>query len=119
MPATTRRPVPVRLIEFIGYLGVLLWGVLIVRAALADDGTLGRVALVGILLGGAHVVIAVGAIRGSRSALVAIGFVLLADLVLALVVDPKAWILVGATVLLVVLAATPAARAWWGRPRVS
>lgn len=113
MNGPLRPPAPVLLIEVMGYVGVAFWLTMIVQAFLAPDGTLGGVALVGIVLGGAHVVISLGARRRSRIAYAAMWFVLMGDALLALLVDARAWTLVAFTIVLLLLTRAPSARQWW------
>ncbi len=109
-----RHPVPVLVIELIGYLGVAFWATMIVRAWLDDSASAVGVTLLGVILGGAHIVIAVGAAQRRRMAFAAMWFVLIADSLLTIFVDVKAIVLVGATILLLVLTRTRSAREWWG-----
>jgi hypothetical protein len=104
---------PILTIEIMGYVGVAFWLSMIVQSALASDGSLGAVALVGIVLGGAHIVISFGARRRSRIAYLAMWFVLVGDTLLALFVDARAWALVVFTIVLLLLTRTRPAREWW------
>lgn len=113
MNGSSRPPTPVLAIEIMGYVGVAFWLSMIVQSALASDGSLGAVALVGITLGGAHVVISSGARRRSRTAYLAMWFVLVGDTLLALLVDARAWALVVFTIVLLLLTRAPSAREWW------
>lgn len=109
----SRRPLPVLAIETLGYLGVGLWLVLILRAWTSTPFAAWWVTIVGLVLGAAHVLISVGATRRARVVLPAMWFVLAADILLTLVVDVRALILVGASILLLLLMRTSSARAWW------
>lgn len=110
---TPARPVPVRIIEILGYIGVLFWAVTIVRALVDDASSAWPVLLVGIVLGGAHVVIAVGAARRRRIVYAAMWFVLVGDSLLTVFVDVRAIALVLFTVVLLLLTRPAAARAWF------
>ena len=99
-----------------GGIGVVFWVVTIARSLIADAASGLGVVVVGVVLGGAHVVVAVAAHRRSPIYLYAIGFIFFADLALAIWVDPQAFALVTFTVVLGILAATPSARAWLRAP---
>lgn len=107
------RPVPVRIIEILGYVGVLFWLVTIVRALIEDASSAWPVLLVGIVLGGAHVVIALGAARRRRIVYAAMWFVLIGDSLLTVFVDVRAIALVLFTIVLLLLTRPAAARAWF------
>lgn len=114
MPAEVKRPGSVLLIEILGYVGVIFWISRILAAAVSGEDFF-PVLLVGIVLGSAHVIIAVGARRHSPWAFGAMWFVLAGDTVLALVVNPAAWVLVGFTIILLLLTRLSSARQWWAR----
>ena len=109
-------PLSIRAIEVMGGIGVAFWVVTIARSLIADAASSLGVVVVGAVLGGAHVLVAVAAGRRSRVYLYAIGFIFFGDLALAIWVDPQAFALVAFTVVLGVLAATPSARAWLRDP---
>ena len=113
LPQQSRHPVPVLIIEVIGYIGVAFWATMIVRAWLDGSSTAIWVTLVGLVLGSAHIVIAVGAARRQRIAFAAMWFVVVSDTLLTIFVDVKALVLVGATILMLLLTRTRSARAWW------
>jgi len=94
-----------------GGIGVAFWAVTIIQSLIADAASSLGVILVGVILGGAHVVVAVAAHRRSSIYLYAIGSIFFGDLALAIWVDPQAFALVAFTVVLGILAATPSARA--------
>jgi len=111
-----RVPLPVRAIEVMGGIGIAFWVVTIVRSLIDDAaGSLG-VLIVGLILGGAHLVVALAAGRRSVAYIYAIAFIFIGDLALAIWVDPHAFALVAFTVVLGILAATPSARAWLRDP---
>lgn len=114
--ATRRRPWPVLAIETLGYLGVAVWAVLITRTWIEDPAAGWWVTIVGVVLAAAHVVIAVGTARRTRLVVPAMWFVLVADALLTVLVDVRATILVAATIALLVLSRTRAAKAWWTTP---
>lgn len=107
------RPVPVRIMEVLGYVGVLFWTVTIIRAFLDDPSSAWPVLLVGVVLGGAHVVIAVGAAHGRRIVYAAMWFVLAGDSLLTVFVDVRAIALVLFTIVLLLLTRPAAARSWF------
>lgn len=109
----TPRPVQVRIIELLGYVGVLFWLSMIVQAFVAAPATAWRVLLLGVVLGGAHVIIAVGSARRSRIVYAAMWFVLIGDSLLTVFVDVKAIALVLFTIVLLLLTRPAAARAWF------
>lgn len=105
-------PVPIRLIQLGGALGVALWVVVIGRALSEGTGNVLGVVLIGVILGVTHVVIAWGSERRSKAVAYAIAFLFVGDLALGLFVDPLAFVLVGATVVLAGLASLPTSRSW-------
>jgi len=108
----SRAPLPIRAIEVMGVIGIAFWLVTITRSLIDDvAGSLG-VLIVGVVLGGAHLVVALAAHRRSIAYVYAIAFIFIGDLALAIWVDPQAFALVAFTVVLGILAATPSARAW-------
>lgn len=108
----SRAPLSIKAIEVMGAIGIAFWVVTIIRSLIDDAaGSLG-VVVVGVVLGGAHVVVALAAARRSIAYVYAIGFIFFGDLALAIWVDPQAFALVAFTVVLGVLATTPSARAW-------
>ena len=109
-------PLPIRAIEVMGGIGVAFWAVTIIQSLIADAASSLGVILVGVILGGAHVVVAVAAHRRSSIYLYAIGSIFFGDLALAIWVDPQAFALVAFTVVLGILAAAPSARAWLRDP---
>lgn len=112
----SRVPLPIRAIEVMGGIGIAFWVVTIIRSLIDDvAGSLG-VLIVGVILGGAHLVVALAAHRRSIAYVYAIAFIFIGDLALAIWVDPQAFALVAFTVVLGVLAATPSARAWTRAP---
>ena len=109
---TSKVPVPIRVIEIMGGIGIVFWTVTIVQTFIEGGGNVLGVILVGVTLGAAHAVVALGAHRRSAVYLYAIGFIFIGDLALALFVDPRAFALVAFTVVLGVLAFLPSSRAW-------
>ena len=98
-------------------IGVLFWLSTIVQgiAAGLPDGW--AVVPVGIVLGGAHVIISWLTTRHNRRAVAAMWFVFVSDSLLAIFVDFLAIVLVLFTVVLLLLARTSSAREWYGSPR--
>ena len=95
-----------------GGIGIAFWVVTILRSVIDDAAGSLDVLTVGVILGGAHLVVALAAHRRSNAYVYAIAFIFIGDLALAIWVDPQALALVAFTVVLGVLAATPSARAW-------
>ena len=112
----SRRPLPILAIETLGYVGVAVWAVLIVRTWIHDPAAGWWVTIIGVILAAAHVIISTGAARRARIVLPVMWFVLVADALLTVLVDVRAVMLVLATVALLLLARTSAARAWWSAP---
>ena len=111
-------PTPIRLIQLGGALGIAFWIATIGRAVSEGSGNVLGVVLIGVILGAAHVVIGLGSERRSKAVAYAIAFVFFGDLALALFVDPLAFVLVGVTVVLAVLASLPTSRSWlYGAPQ--
>lgn len=104
---------PVRIIEILGYVGVLFWVVTMVRALVDDASSAWPVLMVGVVLGGAHVVIAVGAAGRRRIVYAAMWFVLVGDSLLTVFVDIRAIALVLFTIALLLLTRPAAARSWF------
>ena len=99
-----------------GGIGIAFWVVTIIRSLVDDAAGILGVLIVGVILGGAHLVVALAAHRRSIAYVYAIGFIFIGDLALAIWVDPQAFALVAFTVVLGILAATPSARAWTRAP---
>jgi len=74
------------------------------------------VVIVGLVLGGAHLAMSVGASRRSKVVYYAIAFILVGDSALAIWVDPQALALVLFTLVLAGLGAMGASRAWLRTP---
>lgn len=106
-------PGPIVTIHVLAAIGILFWLAMVVQAFVAGASNAALVLLLAIALGGAHLAIWVWTSRHSRMAIWAMWFVLVGDALLTLLVDVKAVILVIATVVLLVLARTPSARAWY------
>ena len=99
-----------------GGIGIAFWMVTILRSVIDDAAGSLDVLTVGVILGGAHLVVALAAHRRSSTYVYAIAFIFIGDLALAIWVDPQAFALVAFTVVLGVLAATRSARAWLREP---
>ena len=107
-----RPPATVLAIHALAWVGVAFWLVMVVSAFAAGDDHRWAVAALAVVLGGSHVAISLLASRRSPRLDWPMWLVFVGDLLLALLVNPKAWILVGATVGLLVLARLPATRRW-------
>jgi len=99
-----------------GGIGIAFWVVTILRSVIDDAAGSLDVLAVGVILGGAHLVVALAASRRSIAYVYAIAFIFIGDLALAIWVNPQAFALVAFTVVLGILAATPSARAWLREP---
>lgn len=109
-------PWPIRLIEVLGGVGIVFWLIMIVRALMDDAASALAVVIVGLVLGGAHLAMSVGASRRSKVVYYAIAFILVGDSALAIWVDPQALALVLFTLVLAGLGAMGASRAWLRTP---
>lgn len=105
-------PASIRAIEVMGGIGVAFWIVTVLRSFIDGAGNAVGVLALGLVLGGAHVVVALGARQRSIAYVYAIGFIFVGDLLLAIFVDTRAFALVAFTVVLGALAATSPARQW-------
>ena len=108
----TSMPTSIRAIEILGIGGVAFWIVTIIRGSLEGAGNHFTTLIVGLMLGGAHAVVALGARHQSVAYVYAIGFIFVGDLVLAIFVDVRALTLVAFTIVLAALAASNSARRW-------
>lgn len=105
-------PAPILAIHVLAAVGVLFWISQIVGSFL--DGTRPwAVLLVGIVLGGAHVLISRFTTLHSRRAFAAMWFVVIGDSLLTIFVNWKAIGLVGFTIVLLLLTRTQAGRRWF------
>lgn len=109
-------PLSIRAIEVMGGIGIAFWAVTIIRSLIDDAAGIAGVLVVGVILAGAHLVVALAAERRSVAYVYAIAFIFIGDLALAIWVNPQAFALVAFTVVLGILAATPSARAWLRDP---
>lgn len=108
-----RIPRTIIAIHAIATIGVAFWLVMAVRALLDGAGDAAVVVALAIVLGGAHVAVSAWTSRRSGRAVAAMVFILVGDALLTLLVDWRAIVLVGATIVLLLLARTPSARAWF------
>ncbi len=107
-------PAPIIAIHVLAAIGVLFWLSQIVTAFVNGNHAL-LVLLLGIILGGAHVLIWLFTSRHSRKAIWAIWFIIIGDSLLTLLVNWMAILLVGFTVVLLLLSRTGSARAWYNQ----
>lgn len=112
-PGTRRVPAPIIAIHVLAGVGVLFWLSTIVEAFLGDGGNAWGVAILGFVLGGAHVAISWLTHRRSRLVYAAMWFVFAGDSALAVLVDPRAVVLVLFTAVLLLLTRVPSARRWF------
>ena len=105
-------PTPIIAIHVLAAIGVLFWISQIVGAFL-DGNRPVAVLIVGIVLGGAHVLISRFTSMHSRKAFAAMWFVVIGDSLLTIFVNWKAIGLVGFTIVLLLLTRTAAGRRWF------
>ena len=108
----TSVPTSIRAIEILGIVGIAFWIVIIIRGLLEGAGNTFTTLVVGLMLGGAHAVVALGARHQSVAYVYAIGFIFVGDSILAIFVDVRALTLVAFTIVLAALAASNSARRW-------
>ena len=110
---TTRAPASIIALHALAGIGVLFW---LSRALLAvtsaDPDVLWVIALA-VVLGGAHVAVSMLTARHSRLAILAMWFIAIGDGLLAIFVNEQAIVLVAFTVIMLLLAHSRAARAWY------
>ena len=100
------------IVHALAFIGVTFWLVMIVRALMGVGQYTGwKLIVTGLVLGGAHLLISLSTRRRSAAAIPLIWFVLVADLLLGVFVNPKVFLLVGASIIL--LAAGYACRRAW------
>lgn len=105
-------PAPIIAIHVLAAIGVLFWISQIV-GAFVDGNRPVAVLIVGIVLGGAHVLISRFTTLHSRKAFAAMWFVVIGDSLLTIFVNWQAILLVGFTVVLLLLTRAPSARRWF------
>jgi len=105
-------PAPIIAIHVLAATGVLFWLSQIVTA-FVDANHAWVVLALGIVLGGAHVLISRFTSQHSRKALGAMWFILIGDSLLTLFVNWHAILLVLFTVVLLLLTRAPSARRWY------
>jgi hypothetical protein len=115
-PDTPHVPGPIVAIHVLAAVGVLFWLSMIVAAVTGGTGNPAGVIGLGVVLGGAHVAISWLTHRHSRLVYAAMGFILVCDSALAILVDPRAVLLVLFTIVLLLLTRAPSARRWFARP---
>lgn len=109
-------PSPIIAIHVLAMIGVLFWLSTIVGAFIEDSSNKWYVAMVGLVLGGAHVAISRFTSLHSTRAFVAMWFVFVGDSLLAIFVDWQAIALVLFTVVLLLLTRVRSARIWFATP---
>jgi hypothetical protein len=114
MTHTTGRfgPAPILAIHILAAVGVLFWISQIIGAFI-DGARPWAVLVVGVVLGGAHVLISRFTTLHSRKAFAAMWFVVIGDSLLTIFVNWKAIGLVGFTIVLLLLTRTAAGRRWF------
>lgn len=115
-PRTSQTSRSETVVHILAVVGVTFWVAMIV-AALAGKLTYStpRVIGLGIILLAAHALISVNTRRQKPLAIALMWFVLVADAVLALLINPKAWLLVGASIILLI-AGYSCRRSWSTSP---
>ena len=108
----TSVPTSIWAIEILGIAGIAFWVVTIIRGLLESAGNTLTTLVIGLTLGGAHAVVALGARHQSVVYVYAICFIFVGDLLLAILVDVTALTLVAFTIVLAALAASNSARTW-------
>ena len=100
------------IVHALALIGVTFWLVMIVRALMGVGQYTGwKLIVTGLVLGAAHLLISLFARRRSAAAIPLIWFVLVADLLLGVFVNPKVFLLVGASIILLA-AGYRCRRAW-------
>lgn len=103
-------------VHALAIVGVAFWVVMVVRAMMGvGDHTGPKLYVAALLLGGAHLLISVSTRRRTPLALSLTWLVTGADVILALAVNPKAWVLVGASIVMIV-AGNACRRSWATEP---
>ena len=106
-------PPPIIAIHVLAIIGVLFWLSTIVGAFIDDSSSKWYVAMVGVVLGGAHVAISRFTSLHSTRAFAAMWFVFIGDSLLAVFVDWQAIALVLFTIVLLLLTRIRSARNWF------
>jgi hypothetical protein len=106
-------PPPIIAIHVLAIIGVLFWLSTIVGSFVDDSSSKWYVAMVGVVLGGAHVAISRFTSLHSTRAFAAMWFVFIGDSLLAVFVDWQAIALVLFTIVLLLLTRTRSARTWF------
>jgi len=114
MPNARERfgPAPIIAIHILAAIGVIFWISTIV-GAFVDGSRPWSVLIVGVILGGAHVLISRFTTLHSPRAIAAMWFVMIGDLLLAIFVNWQAIGLVCFTIVLLGLTRAPSARRWY------
>lgn len=105
-------PAPIIAIHVLAAIGVLFWLSQII-SAFVDGNHAWLVLMLGIVLGGAHVLISRFTSQHSRKALGAMWFILIGDSLLTIFVNWQAILLVIFTIVLLLLTRAPSSRRWY------
>ncbi len=105
-------PAPIITIHVLAAIGVLFW-ISSIIGAFVDGNRPWAVLIVGVVLGGAHVLISRFTTLHSRKAFAAMWFVIIGDSLLTVFVNWQAILLVGFTIVLLLLTRAPSARRWF------
>jgi len=106
-------PAPIIAIHVLAIIGVLFWLSTIVEAFIDNSSSKWLVAMVGLVLGGAHVAISRFTSLHSTRAFAAMWFVFVGDSLLAVFVEWQAIALVLFTIVLLLLTRARSARSWF------
>ncbi len=114
MTSTTGRfgPAPIIAIHVLAAIGVVFW-ISEIITAFVDQNHVAAVVFLGVVLGGAHVLISRFTSKHSRRAFAAMWFVVIGDSLLTIFVNWQAILLVAFTIVLLLLTRVPSARRWF------
>ena len=93
--------------------GILFWTSTTTQAFTSGSSNAWLVLTLAIVLGGAHLAALLWTIAHSRTAHLALWFIMVGDSLLTVFVDWQAILLVGFTIVMLLLARTRGARAWY------
>ena len=110
---TTRAPGPILALHVLAGIGVLFWLSRAVLAVTSEDPDVLWVVALAVVLGGAHVAVSILTARHSRHAIIAMWFIAIGDGLLTAFVNTQAIVLVAFTVIMLLLAHSRAAHAWY------
>lgn len=95
--------VPARIVHTVAVIGVIFWLGMVIDALMGGfEGHLAQIIVLAVVLGGAHVLVSYFTTKQSIAAIWFTWFIFVGDSLLGIFVNPKAFILAGATVILLV-----------------